>query len=296
MKRVWNERKHHRDRVGRFARRGSVGDVFARRMSDHIGQTRGEPRRLTSQERDLAVELMDAGGRVHPDGTVTLYHFTTAQAAERIRRTGRMTGQEDGVFFTTRSDASAQAGGRGGGRVTVRVPLHRLVLDDVFGDEAHVRIPTRRAGDTVDVSAYLGRGTQPRLSGRRMSEQVKLATGQDYYHGTVIKGLKEILPGTVHKGPVIFRSDTDPSFAYATPDVSNAWSYAEKAWNATDIIPSVPRVYRVRAVGPVEPDPTVDRHGRQRSNYDTDVRSRWKFVVIEEVPMPEEYGSPEDWR
>ena len=116
------------------------------------------------------------------------------------------------------------------------------------------------------------------------------------YHGTVRDGLDDILPAVAHCGPRTFANtaDGDPSYAYATPNLSDAWAYAEKAWHATSI--GIPRVYRVEALGDVEPDPQTDAHGRSRGNYADDVRSRDGFTVVEEMPMPGEYGDPEDWR
>lgn len=155
MARRWRETDHRRDRRGRFARIDSPGDPFSRRVSDQIGAGRGERKALTADEQDLADELIDNGAQVNADGTVTLYHFTTTTGAERIRSTGTMRGAEDGVFFTSKGDDDAQGGNRGSGRVKLRIPLGKLQLDDLFGDEAHVRIPTRRIGDPVDVSKWI---------------------------------------------------------------------------------------------------------------------------------------------
>ena len=116
---------------------------------------------LTEDEHDLADELRQAGAQVHEDGTVTVYHRTSPVAAEDIRRTGRMTGQEDGVFFSTRADAASQATGYGEGVVQLRVPLRMLVIDDVFDDEAHVKIPLRRAGSSIDISQYIAAPDEP---------------------------------------------------------------------------------------------------------------------------------------
>ena len=116
------------------------------------------------------------------------------------------------------------------------------------------------------------------------------------YHGTVRDDLDTIEPAAAHCGPrtFAFTADGDPEYAYATPNLSDAWAYAEKAWHATGV--GIPRVYRVEPLGDVEPDPQEDAHGRSRGNYEADVRSREGFTVVEEMPMPEEYGDPEDWR
>jgi hypothetical protein len=146
----WAGRVVNRDGQGQFA--ASDSDVFTKRISNKIAR---RPRKLTEDEQDLADELESVGAQVHPDGTVTAYHFTTPEKAEQIRRTGRMTGLEDGLFFTTKDDGGQGGGGRGGARMELRVPLANAVLDDMFDDEAHLRVPLRRAGDSLDVSEWL---------------------------------------------------------------------------------------------------------------------------------------------
>lgn len=120
------------------------------------------------------------------------------------------------------------------------------------------------------------------------------ATGKKFFHGTTQSGLKKIAPANEHRRPVVFASDTDKRFAYATGDESNAWVYAEKAWHAGNT--GVPRVYEVAPLGDVEKDPPIDEHGRSRSVYDTDVRSHKGFRVLREVKMPEDMGVPDDWK
>lgn len=114
------------------------------------------------------------------------------------------------------------------------------------------------------------------------------------YHGTVREDLDDIIPAAEHCRGVIFASDTDPKYAYATPSLSDAWTYAEKAWHASGT--GIPRVYRVEPLGDVEPDPQEDAYGRSRGNCEADVRSRDGFTVVEEMPFPEAFGDPEDWR
>lgn len=122
---------------------------------------------LTDDEQDTADELTRAGATVHPDGTVTAYHYTTPENAAEIRRTGRMRGAEDGLFFTTKpGEGESQGGsGRGGAVVEFRLPLGAVQIDDLFDDEAHLRIPLRRQGDSADVSGYIHKA-EIRLDGR----------------------------------------------------------------------------------------------------------------------------------
>lgn len=106
---------------------------------------------------------------------------------------------------------------------------------------------------------------------------------QIFYHGTVVPHLEQVRPGREH-GQVVFPHDTDPDFAYANPELAAAYHYAELAYNAASY--GRPRVYKVRATGPVEEDPFYDEHGRSRSIMSGDVRSRHAFEVIEEMPAP----------
>ncbi|MBO6278773.1 MAG: hypothetical protein J6N20_15355 [Pseudomonas sp.] len=103
--------------------------------------------------RDLISELLDNGGTVLPDGRVKLYHRSTDVGAEAIRSTGKMKGAEDGLFFSTKQDGEAT--GFGDNLLTFYIPADQLQLDDAFGDEAHVRIPTEKRGQSVDVSKWL---------------------------------------------------------------------------------------------------------------------------------------------
>lgn len=111
-----------------------------------------QARELSPEETILADELVDNGAEIKPDGTVRVYHRTTAEKAAEIESTGQMLGDEDGIFFSTRSDGQAE--GFGEAVVEFDIPLNRLLLDDVFGDEAHLRLPTDKAGDRVRVSEF----------------------------------------------------------------------------------------------------------------------------------------------
>lgn len=114
----------------------------------------------------------------------------------------------------------------------------------------------------------------------------RLPGGDDrvYYHGTVEPGLRQIQPGRVH-GKVVFPHVTDPDFAYANPELSSAYHYAELAYNAAAY--GRPRVYKVRATGPIEEDPSHNERGDSRSTMPGDIRSRHRFEVIEEMPAPD---------
>lgn len=99
---------------------------------------------------DMVDDVSDLGAQITPDGTIRVYHATNPEAAAGIRRTGTMTGKEDGLFFSTRPDREIT--GYGSEVVAVDIPIERLELNDVFPEsEAHFRLPLRRAGERVQV-------------------------------------------------------------------------------------------------------------------------------------------------
>jgi hypothetical protein len=119
----------------------------------------------------------------------------------------------------------------------------------------------------------------------------------EYYHGTTVPNVSHILPANQHGGPQVFGNGiSSRDHAYATTSESDAWEYAKKAWHAA---PSGrPRVYRVHPIGgreDVEPDPEVDEFGHSRGVNQSDHRSTQGFHVLHEMPMPRDYGDPEDW-
>lgn len=129
-----------------------------------------------------------------------------------------------------------------------------------------------------------------------------LQQGQ-FFHGTAMVPQhmpSQIEPVTARptwaKAAVNFPGTSSPEHAYATSDESNAWHYAEMAWNAKAGKPVVPRVFRVEPTGEHEEDPAFDDSGNSRGNFSTDRRSQAPWRVVGEVPMPPHMGSPEDWQ
>lgn len=104
--------------------------------------------------QDLIDELKEVGAKVDDNGYVTVYHQTTKENADNIIKTGRMSAKEDGIFFSTSKNAT-QADGRGDTKIEFKIPVEDLVLDDIFDDNADVRIPLKNSKETIDVSKYL---------------------------------------------------------------------------------------------------------------------------------------------
>lgn len=89
--------------------------------------------------QDLIDEVESVGGEVDENGYIHVFHRTSKEAADRIRSTNRMIAKEDGLFFSTKPDG--QIVGYGDEVVDFWIPAERLVLDDIFSDEAHLRLP-----------------------------------------------------------------------------------------------------------------------------------------------------------
>lgn len=108
---------------------------------------------------------------------------------------------------------------------------------------------------------------------------------KQFFHGTVAEDMHEVTPRGARQYHI---GEHDGTHAFATTSESDAWHYAELAWNHAST--GVPRVYRVQPKGHVEQDP-------HRENFDGRWhRSKEGFDVMHEVPMPEHMGPAEDWR
>lgn len=100
-----------------------------------------------------ADELTGTGKTINPDGTITVYHRTSKEAADKIRSTGIMRGAEDGLFFS--SQPTGAASGFGDEVLELNIPASRLQLDDIFNNEAHFRLPTKKAMQPVFVVDWM---------------------------------------------------------------------------------------------------------------------------------------------
>ena len=85
------------------------------------------------------------------DGTVTVYHHTSASNADAIRKTGRLkSAAEPDVYVTTRNIADT---GYGDTIVPLRVKPSMLQVDDEFPDgRIDFRIATGRPGGSIPVA------------------------------------------------------------------------------------------------------------------------------------------------
>lgn len=109
--------------------------------------------------QDLIKEIKNNGGKTDNNGYVTLYHKTSKVNADNIVNTKIMSAKEDGVFFSTKSDGMIKD--FGDTALTFKVPVEKLVLDDVFGTEAHLRLSLANKNVKLNVSNYLISETSP---------------------------------------------------------------------------------------------------------------------------------------
>ena len=102
---------------------------------------------------DLIDDLKQVWAKVDENWYVTLYHQTTDKAAENILNTGKMSWKEKWIFFSTSKDAQ-QAAWRWGKKLEFKIPVEKLELDDIFTNNADVKILTK-PWEEIDVTEYL---------------------------------------------------------------------------------------------------------------------------------------------
>lgn len=103
--------------------------------------------------QDLIDEVKSVGAQVDANGYVTVYHQTSNENAQIIKETGKMISKELDIFFSTSKDAQ-QSTGRGQTKLEFKIPAEKLLLDDIFSDNADVKIPLN-GSRSLDVSNYL---------------------------------------------------------------------------------------------------------------------------------------------
>lgn len=128
--------------------------------------------------QDFIDEVKSVGAEVDDNGYVTVYHQTSDENADKIRQSGKMIANEDYVYFSTSKNAT-QSEGRGQTKLEFKIPAEKLMLDDIFSDNADVKIPLK-GKKTLDVSNYLVNDTKYSISdtdnkGRTLSNQNEIA-------------------------------------------------------------------------------------------------------------------------
>ena len=153
-------------------------------MQDNKNNTLSLEQRVSGDRlldaQDLIEEVKSVGAKVDDNGYITVYHQTTPEAAKKIRETGKMISKELDVFFSTSKDAT-QADGRGQTKLEFKIPAEKLELDDIFSDNADLKIRLNGAKE-LDVSDYLANNetnSKPNLPGITQQEAEELPLKKD---------------------------------------------------------------------------------------------------------------------
>lgn len=168
--------------------------------------------------QDLIDTVKGVGGTVDDFGNVRLYHRTTPESAQKILDSGKMLGKEDGLFFST-AENGVNNSAYGATPVSFDIPAENLLLDDLFADEASIRMPLQRAGQFADVSDFVNNPQKTALQSLVSDDGITpLYRGQKY-------GVNDLLYN---------KNGGGAAGAGATPSVSNAYYFtpnAEKTGN-----------------------------------------------------------------
>lgn len=122
---------------------------------------------------ELSIYHPDA--QVDSDGNVTVYHRTSKENADKIRKTGVMTALEDALFFSSKSEGYASD--YGDTVLAFRIPSTVLRVNDIFDGEVHFDIPLKRINNqwSLNVSKYLtDENTQYSLSDSHKEKQLDI--------------------------------------------------------------------------------------------------------------------------
>ena len=98
--------------------------------------------------------LKNVNAEIDEKGYVTLHHRTNPENAKKILESKKMLGKEDGIFFSTNKNGLNNSG-YGESIVTIKAPVEMLEIDDIFDDEASIRIPLTNRNRVLDVSNFI---------------------------------------------------------------------------------------------------------------------------------------------
>jgi hypothetical protein len=101
--------------------------------------------------KDTIEIIREVGGDVDDNGYASVYHATSRENAKAIESSKLMYAYEDSSFFSTRPDGWIK--GYGSSVLRFEIPVERLILDDLFVDEAHFRVRLSRS-KTMDVERF----------------------------------------------------------------------------------------------------------------------------------------------
>jgi len=148
----------------RAAQLGVTPEQFYEQRKVRFAAQRMEGLQLDQGQNDQTGALDDATGLpLNSDGTVTVYHHTSAEKAAEIRQSGVLkSAAEPDLYFTTTPETDT---GYGDTAIPFRVKPDRLLLDDEFpGGRQDFRVETKTASKSrrvrflPDGSAVLNQG------------------------------------------------------------------------------------------------------------------------------------------
>ena len=167
------EQEHPRDGDGQFTDKGG-GSTQRGKQEKPTYKTSFQKRGISGDDLLDQMDKIDifknSGATVNNDGTVVVFHHTNKNSGDIINKTGNIRGAEDGVFFTTKEDGVAKD--FGDSIISANIPIELLEIDDEFGDELHLRIPTDKIGQNVDISKFLNKKQKSNIDVGYISKKV----------------------------------------------------------------------------------------------------------------------------
>lgn len=173
--------------------------------------------------QDFIDEVKSVGAEVDENGYVTVYHQTSNENADKIRQSGKMIANEDYVYFSTSKNAS-QSEGRGQTKLEFKIPAEKLILDDIFSDNADVKIKLN-GNKELDISDYIISKNISSISNNHKQKQLDVIKNNnpvnDDYH-TWIRNVEDIktLEETINDNDWIDYDEYNPDLS--RQDIENA--------------------------------------------------------------------------
>ena len=150
----------------------SAGNVINNQIDDMAKLAMNKKANVPLEKRLIGDSLLDAqdlvntikgvGGQVDDFGNIRLYHRTNPESAKKIIDSGKMFGKEDGLFFSTSRNGINNTS-YGNTPIAFDIPAENLMLDDIFADEASIKMPLKRAGQYVDVADFINNSPTTKL-------------------------------------------------------------------------------------------------------------------------------------
>ena len=195
---------------------------------------------------DLLEELSvhDPSAEVDENGNVTVYHRTTVESAEAIRKTGVMKAQEDALFFSSKDKGYASDYGEA--VVKLKIPSTVLEVNDIFDGEVHFDIPLKyqNGGFQLNVSKYLDNNEVKYSLSEDTEGHTLTKEQQEYFKESKIRDENGNLKVMYHGSPASFSvfdkkkarsSGYYGSGFYFTESESHAGQYGSKYETYLDI-------------------------------------------------------------